>query len=554
MRPEDGSIVLVGAPGAGKTTIGRALADRLGVPFADVDAVIVDRVGKPIAEIFADDGEGAFRALEEQVTAELLDAPGVLALGGGAVLSPRIRSALRGRRVVWLRVGLAAAAKRVGMDTARPLLLGNVRGRLLALLNERAPLYAEVATQVVDTDELDAAAVAERITAGLAARPGVIGVPRGVQGGSPPLAGSAELTRIEVRAEQPYPVLVGTGLLDALAGLLHPGVQRVAVIHPPTMIDLASRVVRRLADAGFEPTRIDVPDGEAAKTAEVAATCWSVLGQAGFTRSDAVVGVGGGATTDLAGFVAATWLRGVALVNVPTTLLGMVDAALGGKTGINTAAGKNLVGSFHEPVGVLCDLQVLHSLPAADLLAGLAEVVKCGFVADPAILDLIEADPSAAVDPGSAQLRELVERAIRVKADVVAADLREATSTGSRVGRELLNYGHTLGNAIERRERYRWRHGEAVSVGLVYAAELARQAGRLDGATADRHRGVLDRLGLPTAYAADAFEDLLATMAVDKKSRGSTLRFVILNGLASAEILRGPPVELLRSAYAAVAR
>ena len=363
-----------------------------------------------------------------------------------------------------------------------------------------------------------------------------------------------EPTRIEVRAERPYPVLVGTRLLDALNDLLDPGVQRVAVIHSPTLIDLASRVVRRLTDAGLEPTRIDVPDGEAAKTAEVAATCWSVLGQAGFTRSDAVIGIGGGATTDLAGFVAATWLRGVALVNLPTTVLGMVDAAVGGKTGINTAEGKNLVGSFHEPVGVVCDLDVLGSLPAADLVAGLAEVVKCGFIADPAILDLIESEPAAAVDPGSDRLRELVERAIRVKAEVVAADLREATSTGFRVGRELLNYGHTLGHAIERRERYRWRHGEAVSVGLVYAAELARQAGRLDDGVADRHRTVLDRLGLPTTYAADAFDDLLATMAVDKKTRGSTLRFVILNGLASAEILHGPPVELLRGAYAAVAR
>jgi shikimate kinase len=190
VRPEpvEGPIVLVGVPGAGKTTVGRALAERLGLGFVDADAVIVQRVGKPIADIFADDGEEAFRVLEEQVTAELLDQPGVLALGGGAVLSPRTRSALRGRHVVWLRVGLAAAVKRVGMDTARPLLLGNVRGRLLGLLNERAPLYAEVATQVVDTDELGPAAAAERIASGLGALPGVIGASRGVRGGSPPSA------------------------------------------------------------------------------------------------------------------------------------------------------------------------------------------------------------------------------------------------------------------------------------------------------------------------------------------------------------------------------
>jgi 3-dehydroquinate synthase len=361
------------------------------------------------------------------------------------------------------------------------------------------------------------------------------------------------ITRIQVRAERPYPVLVGTGLGEEVPGLLGETVQRVAVIHPPTLIGLAARVTRRLAEAGREVTRIDVPDAEAAKTAEVAARCWAVLGHVGFTRSDAVVGIGGGSTTDLAGFVAATWLRGVPLLNMPTTVLGMVDAAVGGKTGINTDAGKNLVGSFHEPVGVVCDLDCLATLPPADLVAGLAEVVKCGFIADPEILDLVESDPQAAVLPGSAPLRELVERAIRIKAAVVSADLREATSVGTRVGREQLNYGHTVGHAIERREKYRIRHGEAISIGMVFAAELARLAGRLDQETADRHAAILSGLGLPTTFAADAFDELLATMAVDKKTRGRTLRFVILNGLGRPEILRGPEEELLRSAYAAIA-
>lgn len=361
-----------------------------------------------------------------------------------------------------------------------------------------------------------------------------------------------DLTRIAVRAERPYDVLVGRSLLAELPDLLGEGVERVAVLHPPTLIALAESVTHALTAAGFRTVRVDVPDAEAAKTAAVASRCWSVLGQAGFTRSDAVVGVGGGSTTDLAGFVAATWLRGVRLVQVPTSVLGMVDAAVGGKTGINTSEGKNLVGAFYEPAGVLCDLDVLATLPVADLTAGVAEVVKCGFIADPEILSVVEADPAAAVNADSPVLRELVERSIRVKAEVVSADLREATSVGGRVGRELLNYGHTLGHAIERRERYRWRHGEAVSVGLVFAAELARQAGLLDDGTAARHAAVLSRLGLPTTYPAEAFDDLVATMGLDKKTRGSTLRFVVLNGLASAEILAGPSPELLRSAYAAV--
>ena len=356
-------------------------------------------------------------------------------------------------------------------------------------------------------------------------------------------------TRIPVRAEHPYEVIIGHDLLDQVLPLIGPDALRVAVLHPPTMIKLGEDVERLLAAADLEPVRIDVPDGEAAKTADVAANCWSVLGTAGFTRSDVVLGMGGGSTTDLAGFVAATWLRGVRLVTMPTTLLAMVDAAVGGKTGINTAEGKNLVGSFHEPAGVICDLNALVSLPREDLVAGLAEVIKCGFVADPQIIDLLEDDPAEATSPESPVLRELIERSIRVKADVVAADLREATSAGDRVGRELLNYGHTLGHAIERYERYRMRHGEAISIGMVFAAELSRRAAKLDDATAARHGTILATFGLPTTYRADAFDELLAAMAVDKKARGSTLRFVILNGLASAEILSGPTEEQLREAY-----
>ena len=363
----------------------------------------------------------------------------------------------------------------------------------------------------------------------------------------------AEASTIGVAAERPYDVVVGHGLLDRLPALLGAGVQRVAVVHPPPLLALAEKVERVLAVTGLQTTRIGVPDGEAAKTGAVAGHCWSVLGSAGFTRSDAVVGVGGGATTDLAGFVAATWLRGVALVTVPTTVLAMVDAAVGGKTGINTAEGKNLVGAFYEPAGVLCDLDTLASLPAADLRAGLAEIIKCGFIADPSILTLVERHADDLGVAGHPVVRALVERAVAVKARVVSADLRESTSVGGRVGRELLNYGHTLGHAIERREHYRWRHGEAVSVGMVFVAELSRLAGRLDTATAQRHRDILTRVGLPVSYDADAFDDLLAVMALDKKTRGSTLRFVVLDGLARASILAGPSEELLRSAYAGVA-
>ncbi len=359
-------------------------------------------------------------------------------------------------------------------------------------------------------------------------------------------------TVVPVAGPDPYEVVIGHGLLDRLPGLVGPRARRVAVLHPERLASTAGTVEAQFERVGYRVLLLPVPDGELAKTAGVAADCWAALGRDGFTRTDVVVGVGGGAVTDLAGFVAATWLRGVPVVHVPTTLLAMVDAAVGGKTGINTREGKNLVGAFHEPAGVLADLDLLRTLPAADLAAGLAEVVKCGFIADPPILDLLQGDPDAARDPSSPVLRELVERAVRVKAAVVAADLREVGGTVG-LGREALNYGHTLGHAVERVEDYGVRHGDAVAVGLVFAAELARRAGRLDDDVAERHRAVLALLGLPTRYRGGVWPELMAAMRVDKKARGDLLRFVVLDGIARPGVLEAPAPELLEAAYATLA-
>jgi 3-dehydroquinate synthase len=357
--------------------------------------------------------------------------------------------------------------------------------------------------------------------------------------------GPRDVTVIHVATAAPYDVVVGEGLVGRLPGLIGERAARVGLVSPEDRPDLAEPVRDRLAEH-YEVLDLTLPAGEAAKTARVAEDCWEALGRAGFTRSDALVTVGGGATTDLGGFVAATWLRGVRVVHVPTTLLGMVDAAIGGKTGINTGAGKNLVGVFHEPAGVLCDLALLATLPADELRSGLAEVVKCGFIADPEILSLVEEsdDPTA-----PALLRELVERAVRVKADVVADDLTETGGSEEHPGREVLNYGHTMGHAVELASGYSLRHGEAVSIGCVYAAELARAADLLDDAVADRHRTVLARVGLPTGWAGASYDDLRARMAVDKKSRGSELRFVVLTDLGRPRILAGPSEEHLRAAY-----
>ena len=319
-------------------------------------------------------------------------------------------------------------------------------------------------------------------------------------------------------------------------------------MHAETLGGEAHRV--RAALSAYEVLLLPVPIGEAAKTAAVAAQCWESLGHAGFTRSDAVVTLGGGSTTDLGGFVAATWLRGVRVVHLPTTLLAMVDAAVGGKTGINTGAGKNLVGSFHEPAGVLCDLALADTLPRDELVAGLAEVVKCGFIADPRILDLVESTDPSELTSDSPVLRELVERAVRVKVDVVVDDLKETGGRDGHPGREVLNYGHTMAHAIERVSDYTVRHGEAVAIGAVYVAELARAAGVLDDATADRHRTAFERVGLPTRWYGAPYDELRAAMAVDKKARGSRLRFVVLSGVGAPMVMADPPEEMLRTAYA----
>jgi len=352
---------------------------------------------------------------------------------------------------------------------------------------------------------------------------------------------------LPVRGAAPYDVVVGTNLVGPLLDAVD-GIQRIAVLHAAELDDL----VRPLLDVlrtGHEVLAIPLPDGEQAKTAAVAAECWEALGRAGFTRSDAVVTFGGGATTDLGGFVAATWLRGVRVFHVPTSVLAMVDAAVGGKTGINTGSGKNLVGSFHEPSGVFCDLALLRGLPRAELVSGLGEVVKCGFIADPEILRLVEADPAAALDVGGRVLRELVERAIQVKIDVVVDDLKETGGSDGHPGREVLNYGHTMAHAIERASSYSVRHGEAVSIGCCFVAEVARGAGLIDDALAERHRTAFAAVGLPTTWHEAAYDELVAAMRVDKKSRGSQLRFVVLHGLAQPRILAGPDDALLRSAY-----
>ena len=459
-------VVLVGPMGAGKTTVGALLAEAWGVAARDTDADVEALEGRSISDIFVESGEAHFRDLERKAVAEALAThDGVLALGGGAVLDPATRELLAGHTVVFLRVGLSDAVKRVGLGSARPLLLGNVRGRIKALLDERTPVYESVATLVVDTDGRTADEVAAEIVAALV----MTHDPRGQR----------RAVRRRGRPRRARPAARAAGRRRT------PG--RAACTRPGCRVDLP----------GYEVLDLELPDGEAAKTAAVVADCWERLGAAGFTRSDAVVTVGGGATTDVGGFVAATWLRGVRVVHVPTSLLGMVDAAVGGKTGIDTGAGKNLVGSFHEPAGVLCDLDLLATLPARRAGQRPRRGGQVRLHRRPRDPRPGREGPGRRARPGLRRAR----RAGRARRSgsrprwSPATCARPAAPTATRAARCSTTATRSA-HAVEKVSGYAVRHGEAVSIGMVYVAELARLAGRLDDETAARHA---DRAGLGRA-------------------------------------------------------
>lgn len=535
------TLVLVGPPGAGKSTVAALLARRLGCEVADTDALIAAHAGSAISDIFVDQGEGEFRRLEREITGECLSrSTGVVSLGGGGPMQAEIEDALAGLPVVFLDVGIADAARRIGFDTSRPLLAVNPRASWIAMMGQRRGTYERVARWRVDTsgrnpDEVTAEIETLLRSAAAAEPPGSASV------GGPPGP-----VPVRIAVGDSYEVVLGRRLLDSLPTMLPAGVRQVLLVHTASTQEPADAVRAVLTEAGLVVSACVVPDAEAAKTDTVATSLWAELGRLAFTRSDAVVAIGGGAVTDLAGFVAATWLRGIAVVHVPTTVLGMVDAAVGGKTGINTPQGKNLVGAFHPPAGVLCDLALLDTLPETDVRAGLAEVVKGGFIADPGIIDLIEGDPIGALDATSATFADIVRRKITVKAHVVGQDLTESGL------REILNYGHTFGHAVEQVEGFRMRHGEAVAIGMMYVAHLAHGRGLIDDELLERHARVLDLLDLPRRYRSDRWDELMTAMRRDKKSRGATLRFVVLEGLARPTRLVDPDTDELKRAYRSV--
>ena len=517
-------IVLIGFMGSGKSTVGRLLAGRLGLPFVDVDDVIERRAGASIADIFRARGEPLFRSLERDVTAEVMSGPeAVVALGGGAVDDPATCAALEWETVVLLDVGYAEAMKRIGADPGRPML---VAADPRALFHRRKEVYRRLADITVNTD----GRAPDDLVEELARHVGWEG-PQAVR-----------RVAVPVR-DRGYEVVVGNGLSSSLDDHVPelPDAEIAFFVSHPSLRSAGAGAARALARRQLRTLWSEVPEGEGSKSLAVAERLYDELSDAGAHRHDVVVSFGGGVVCDLAGFVASTYHRGTEVVHVPTTLLAQVDAAIGGKTAVNLSHGKNLVGTVHQPASVVCDVGLLKTLPPEEITSGMAEVVKYGLIADPTLLELVERRASD-VDAAEPDLMiEVVARSAAIKAEIVAEDERE------RGRRAHLNYGHTFGHALERLFGFRGlRHGEAVALGMMAAAYLAEELGRIGSEDVELHRRALSSAGLPTALACD-LEELERAWSHDKKYRRG-VRFVLLRGIAKPEAgIEAPRAALARA-------
>jgi 3-dehydroquinate synthase/shikimate kinase/3-dehydroquinate synthase len=498
-------IVLVGFMGAGKSTVGPILANLVGLPFIDTDALVEARQGKSIPEIFQAGGEAAFRDAEREVALETLDGlDAVVSLGGGSLVDPKVCTALEGATVVHLRVSYGEAMRRLGSAADRPML--ELRDPL-TLARERERTYELVSEIDLETDGRSPRDIAVAIAVHCFGPEVALERPR----------------RIAVQVpHRPYEVVVGRDLIVSLPDHLPnlDGVEQVVVVTQPSLRHLLADLVAPLGQLGRVTVEL-VEEGETAKSLSAADRLYGALAGVGFHRSDLIVSFGGGVVSDLAGFVASTYARGTRLVHVPTSLLAQVDAAIGGKTGVNLESAKNMVGTFYQPDGVICDVDLLASCPHEELRSGCAEIVKYGFVADPDLLEITRSHASKILGGDAPTLIDVISRSVGIKADVVARDERDSHS------RAMLNYGHTFGHAIEQAMGYGGiRHGEAVAIGMMAAAYLARELGLATEALVGLHKEVLGELGLP-ATTDLALDDLESAWRLDKKYRGG-VRFVLL--------------------------
>jgi 3-dehydroquinate synthase len=550
---ERATIWLVGLMGAGKSAVGRRLAERLGLPFADSDADVERAAGASITELFAREGEAGFRIRERAAIDAVAGRAAVVALGGGAIAEPGAAARLAGTgTVIWLRARPATLAARIASGEDRPLLAGLGFAKRIETLQGlerlREPHYA-TARFAIDTDSWTPDEVAQQIAARLAER---ASTSEEEEEGMESEEASAAMRTVRVElGERSYALRIGFDTLDragpAIAEVV--AASRAVIVSVPEVARrYAPRLERSLRGAGLRVRRLLVPDGERAKTLRHAAALYEGLLDFGADRSSVVVALGGGVVGDLAGFVAATWMRGIPFVQVPTTLLAMADASVGGKVAVDLPRGKNLVGAFHQPRLVWMDLATLRSLPRRQRAAGLAEMIKHGAIHDVALFERFERDVEAILELEAGPTLDVLERSCAIKADVVSRDEREA---GVRLH---LNFGHTLGHAVETLTGYRRiLHGEAVAIGMVFAAQRSEALGYAPAGTADRLAALLRRAGLPTEAPPFARRAYLSALRVDKKRTDAHVRFVVLCGIGRAETVPLKPEDILPKAVSRLA-
>jgi shikimate kinase/3-dehydroquinate synthase len=536
-----GNIFLVGLMGSGKTTIGRVLAKKLNKRFIDSDHEIEARTGVSIPVIFEIEGEQSFRQREADVIRDLTAQQDiVLATGGGAILNPESRRYLKSRgTVIYLRASTQSILQRTSHDKTRPLLqTADPRKRLENLARQREPYYQEVADLIVETGRPNIHGIVQSILTQLEADQAIsLGVSSSsnTESSSPAMA-MPKIAPIPLSVDlgdRSYPILIGEALLEdsGKLGELTPG-RRVAIVTNTVVAPLyLERLTKSLEAAGKQVLSIVLPDGEEEKNWASLMRVFDVLLQEKCDRKTTLVALGGGVIGDLTGYAAASYMRGVPFVQVPTTLLAQVDSSVGGKTGINHPLGKNMIGAFYQPQAVIADTTTLNSLPDRELSAGLAEVIKHGAIIDAAFFDWIEANIGKLIARDPEALAYAVKRSCEIKADVVRQDEKEGGL------RAILNFGHTFGHAIEAGLGYgHWLHGEAVGCGMVLAADLSYRLGYIDETMKNRIRVLVEAAGLPVVAPDLGAERWLELMQVDKKNEGGQIRFILLKPLGTAVI------------------
>jgi shikimate kinase/3-dehydroquinate synthase len=526
------NLILTGFMGTGKSAVAREVARQLGRPFVDMDDEIQTRAGKSIPRIFSEDGEAAFRRQEAALCQELSERQGqVIATGGGALVDAdnRLRMADSGT-IVCLSSDVNEIMRRVGagVEGDRPLLdVADPRAEVERLLGKRRAAYAAIPWQI-NTAGLPVEEVAARVIR------------------------IAEVITLPVRHPGgEYPIHIGDDVLTHLGGGLRaagvPDAGRVAIVSNPAVAALyGPRVEESLRRAGLRPFACLIPDGEAHKTLDTVADLYRQFLAGGLDRVGTVLSLGGGVTGDIAGFAAASFMRGVRFAQAPTTLLSMVDASVGGKTGVDLLQGKNLVGAFKQPELVAIDPSVLETLPEPELVSGMAEVIKHGVIGAPDLFQDMETAArraSQAVPVADRPLPVLhgqqIARALQVKIEVVEEDPYE------RGRRAVLNLGHTVGHAVEKLSGFQMRHGEAVSIGMVAAARIAATVGRANPALAGRIEETLAGWGLPVRCPPYSVDAIRGAMAHDKKRRGNGLRWILPEGLGAVSIVDEVPARVV---------